>query len=102
MKGTIYCRADKGYAGESMYSACEEKMIGYAIKIKKSNPLFEKALQRHWCRIHEGTHIIEYTEFEYQANGWSIPRCKECLKKCFCPNGVRIYQDAITSLLSSG
>jgi hypothetical protein len=71
---TIYCRADKGYAGENMYAACEEKIIGYAIKMKKSNPLFEKALSRPWCRIHEGTHIIEYTEFEYQANGWSIPR----------------------------
>mgnify|MGYP001954912815 CR=1 FL=1 len=49
-------------------------MIGYTIKMKRSHPLLKRALKRPWCRFHEGTHIIEYTEFEYQANGWSIPR----------------------------
>lgn len=71
---TLYCRGDKGFGSEPMYAACESKMIGYTIKMKRSNPLLKKALSRPWCRFHEGTHIIEYTEFEYQANGWSIPR----------------------------
>jgi hypothetical protein len=71
---TLYCRGDKGFGSEEMYAACEAKMIGYVIKMKRSNPLLNRALSRPWCRFHEGTHIIEYTEFEYQANGWSIPR----------------------------
>jgi len=71
---TILSRGDKGFGSEKMYAACESKMIGYTIKMKKSNPLLKLALSRPWCRFHEGTHIIEYTEFEYQASGWSIPR----------------------------
>lgn len=71
---TIYSRGDKGFGSENMYAACESKMIGYTIKMKRSNPLLKRALSRPWCRFYEGTHIIEYTEFEYQAKGWSIPR----------------------------
>ncbi|MGX1829308.1 hypothetical protein [Paenibacillus sp. OK003] len=26
---TLYCRGDKGFGGEAMYAACEERMIGY-------------------------------------------------------------------------
>lgn len=71
---TLYCRGDKGFGGEKMYASCEQKMIGYTIKMKRSAPLFKLAVSRPWCRFHEGTHIIEYTEFVYQATGWSIPR----------------------------
>jgi hypothetical protein len=31
---TLYCRGDKGFGSEKMYAACEEKMIGYLIKIR--------------------------------------------------------------------
>lgn len=71
---TLYSRGDKGFGSEKMYATCESKMIGYTIKMKRSNPLFKRVLSRPWCRFYEGTHIIEYTEFEYQATGWSIPR----------------------------
>lgn len=71
---TLYCRADKGFSGENMYVACESRMIGYTIKMKRSNRLFTRSLNGRWTRFYDGTYLMEYTEFEYQAQGWSIPR----------------------------
>ena len=33
-----------------------------------------------------------------QAQTLGISRCKDCRKKCYCPNGISIYRDAIKSL----
>jgi len=42
---TLYCRGDKGFGSETMYAACENKMIGYTIKMKRSHPLLKRALK---------------------------------------------------------
>lgn len=36
-----------------------------------------------------------------QAGNLGIAHCRECGKRCFCPNGIAIYRDAIKILLNS-
>lgn len=36
-----------------------------------------------------------------QAHALGIMHCRDCKNKCFCPNGINIYGDAICSLLEN-
>lgn len=76
-------RFDKGFPNEKHLLYFEEyrdpgtgfpKEILYVGKLKLYRNLVKKGLEKTWCRVYEGTKIIEWTGIEHQAQTWSKPR----------------------------
>ena len=80
---SIMARFDKGFPNEKHLLYFEEyhdpntgypKEILYVGKLKLYKNLVRKGLEKAWCRVYEGTKIIEWTEITHQAQTWSKPR----------------------------
>ena len=80
---TIMARFDKGFPNDTHLRFFEEyrhpdtgflKDIPYVGKMKLYRNLVRKGLKKNWCRVYEGTKIIEWTEIEHRAQTWSKPR----------------------------
>lgn len=73
---TIMARFDKGFPNDAHLCFFEDyrdpdtdfpKEIPYVEKYKLYRNLVKKGLEKNWCRVYEGTKIIEWTEIELQA-----------------------------------
>src|SRR5690625_2352545 len=80
---TIMARFDKGFPNETHLRFFEDyhdrdtgfpKEIPYVGKYKLYKNLVRKGLEQKWCRVYEGTKIIEWTEIKHQTQAWSKPR----------------------------
>ena len=80
---TIMARFDKGFPNDDHLNFFEEyrdpdtgypKEILYVGKLKLFKSLVKKGLEKKWCRVYEGTKIIEWTEINHQAQTWSKSR----------------------------
>src|SRR5699024_1889108 len=79
----IMARFDKGFPNEKHLLYFEDyrdpdtgfpKEIPYVGKLKLYNNLVKKGLKKRWCRVYEGTKIIEWTEIDHKAQTWSKSR----------------------------
>src|SRR5690625_3071203 len=79
----IMARFDKGFPNEVHLYFFENyahpdtgypKEIPYVGKYKLYRNVVKKGLEKKWCRVYEGTKIIEWTEIHHQAQTWSKPR----------------------------
>ncbi|MDC3418755.1 IS1380 family transposase [Aquibacillus salsiterrae] len=80
---SIMARFDKGFPNDRHLSFFEEyrdpdtgisKEILYVGKLKLYKSLVKKGLEKNWCRVYEGTKIIEWTEIDHRAQTWSRSR----------------------------
>src|SRR5690625_188194 len=80
---TVMARFDKGFPNDTHLSFFEEyrnpdtgfpKEISYVGKLKLYRNIVKKGLKENWCRVYEGTKIIEWTETQHQAQSWSKSR----------------------------
>lgn len=80
---TVMARFDKGFPNDTHLRFFEEyrdpdtgllQEIPYVGKYKLYSNLVKKGVENYWCRVYEGTKIIEWTEIEHQAQTWSKPR----------------------------
>lgn len=80
---SIMARFDKGFPNDEHLQFFENyrnpdtghpKEILYVGKLKLYKNMVKKGLEKTWCRVYEGTKIIEWTEIEHQAQTWSKPR----------------------------
>jgi hypothetical protein len=80
---SIMSRFDKGFPNDEHLSFFENyrdpdtgypKEILYVGKLKLFKNLVKKGLEKMWCRVYEGTKIIEWTEITHKAQTWSKER----------------------------
>lgn len=82
---SLFVRGDSGFATDELYSVCEDYGVRYAIRLKESNPLRQKAapiLNALLDRLSETQDNVSYAfecgEFQYQANSWDHKRRVVC------------------------
>ena len=101
----LFVRGDSGFATDELYSVCEEYDVKYAIRLKESNPLRQKAapvVQALIDRMNQAedsvSYCVAYGEFQYQANSWDHKRRVVC--KVEKPQGqiVPIYTFVVTNM----
>src|SRR5690625_2094155 len=80
---TVMARFDKGFPNDTHLRFFEEyrnpetgfpEEILYVGKLKLYRNIVKKGLKENWCRVYEGTKIVEWTETEHQAQSWSKSR----------------------------
>ena len=82
---SLFVRGDSGFATDELYSVCEDYGVKYAVRLKESNPLRQKAapiLNALLDRLNETQDNVSYAfecgEFQYQANSWDHKRRVVC------------------------
>lgn len=72
-------RADSGFATPELYTICEENdnQVTYVIRLKENNKLHE-AVKDIEAEFYDSNKLVQYYEFEYQANSWDKSRRVIC------------------------